>query len=137
VTGSVRHARAFLFTTARNAALDFLRRRHARPVHELTHSDEWCVLHENESNATPADIADREQELRMLTEAVQALPERCREAIALRYIEGLSYREIAARMGVSLETVKTQLATGLRRCGEHLTARGVERFPVFGNDSTS
>jgi RNA polymerase sigma-70 factor (ECF subfamily) len=137
VTGSVRHARAFLFTTARNAALDFLRRRQARPAQELTHSDAWCVLNDNESNATPAEIVDREQEFRMLTEAVQSLPGRCREAIALRYIEGLSYREIAERMGVSLETVKTQLATGLRRCGDHLAARGVERFPGSGQDTLS
>lgn len=131
MAGTVRHTRAFLFTTARNAAIDFLRRRGARPVQEeIPDSGALCVLEECRTSAP--EIITHEQELRILTEAVQSLPERCREAVVLRYIEGLSYREVAERMGVSQETVKTQLAKGLRRCGEYCAARGVEPAAAFG-----
>jgi RNA polymerase sigma-70 factor (ECF subfamily) len=51
--------------------------------------------------------------------------------VVLRYIEGLSYREVAERMNVSTETVKTQLAKGLQRCGDYCAARGVVH-PAFG-----
>lgn len=129
MAGAVRHTRAFLFTTARNAAIDFLRRRGVRPVQAIPDSDKLCVL--DPCRGSAADIINHEQEIRILTEAVQALPDRCREVIVLRYIEGFSYREIAERMAVSPETVKTQIAKGLRRCAEFCTAHGVERPLAF------
>lgn len=45
----------------------------------------------------------------------------------LRHLEGLSYREIAAQLGISPETVKVQLVKGLRRCTAHFAARGLLR----------
>jgi RNA polymerase sigma-70 factor (ECF subfamily) len=41
------------------------------------------------------------------------LAPRCREAILLRQLEGLSRKEIAHRMGISETTVKDYLAVGL------------------------
>lgn len=131
MAGTIRHTRAFLFTTARNAAIDFLRRRGARPAEDIPDSGDLCVL--NDERGSAREIVTHEQELRILTEAVQSLPERCRQAVVLRYIEGLSYREVAERMSVSQETVKTQLATGLRRCADYCAARGV-RSTAFATE---
>ncbi len=130
MSGTVRHTRAFLFTTARNAAIDFLRRQGVRLMTEASDSEQVCVL--NEGRTSAPDILTHEQELRILTDSVQSLPGRCREVVILRYIEGLSYREIAERMEVSQETVKTQLAKGLRRCADYCAARGVEHPTAFG-----
>ena len=42
------------------------------------------------------------------------LPPKCREAFALRKVEGLSQREVALRMGVSENTVEKHVGKGLR-----------------------
>jgi RNA polymerase sigma-70 factor (ECF subfamily) len=62
----------------------------------------------------PDRLAIARDELRRLQVALDRLPPRCREAITLRQIEGLSRREIAARMGIGSGTVKEYLAEGVR-----------------------
>lgn len=55
-----------------------------------------------------------------LTEALAALPPRQRTALALRYVEDLDVRGIAARMGCSEGTVKAHLSRGTDRLKQHL-----------------
>ena len=55
-----------------------------------------------------------------LRDGLRALPRRVRAAIALHYMEGYSVRETAAVLGVSENTIKTQLKTGLARLREEL-----------------
>ena len=61
-------------------------------------------------------------ELRRVLEAVATLPLRRRQAFVLHKFEGLSYDEIAARQGVSRNTVITQIVSALadldRRLGQ-------------------
>ncbi|MGH7936417.1 MAG: sigma factor-like helix-turn-helix DNA-binding protein, partial [Chthoniobacterales bacterium] len=52
---------------------------------------------------------------RFLERQMNTLPEYQREALALSFFEGLSHREIAARTGTPLGTVKTRLELGLRK----------------------
>ncbi len=122
--GEVQSAKALLFTAARNLALDALRRRGVAPAIAITDFGESCVL---ESTPDAAATLNQQQELAILTEAVRALPDRCRQVVMLRHLEGLSYREIAAQLGISPETVKVQLAKGLRRCAAHFAVRGLIR----------
>lgn len=122
--GRVRYARAFLFTTARNAALDFFRRRKANPVEEITSFSESRVL---EERPDAAESLSQQQELEILADAVHALPERCRQVVMLRYLDGLAYKEIAAHLGISAETVKVHLAKGMRRCAEYFQEHGLLR----------
>jgi RNA polymerase sigma-70 factor (ECF subfamily) len=55
-----------------------------------------------------------------LRDGLGALPRRVRAAIALHYLVGYSVRETAAALGVSENTIKTQLKTGLTRLREEL-----------------
>ena len=74
----------------------------------------------------PADVASSEQavllreEQREVIAALTALPARRREAIVLRYWLGLSEAEIAAAMGISAGTVKSQVSRGLAALGKTL-----------------
>jgi len=74
----------------------------------------------------PADVASSEQavllreEQREVIAALAALPARRREAIVLRYWLGLSEAEIAAAMGISAGTVKSQVSRGLAALGKTL-----------------
>lgn len=53
-------------------------------------------------------------------EGLMALPTRTRAAVALHYLAGLSVRETAEVLGVSENTVKTQIKSGLVRLREVL-----------------
>jgi RNA polymerase sigma-70 factor (ECF subfamily) len=101
---------ALLFRMTRNAALQSVRntRRRDRLM------DRGLFDAASIAEISPADTSlEAAEERRRLSQAIKALPERTREAILLRWAHGLSYGEIAHAMGVSLETVKSQLARGL------------------------
>lgn len=122
--GEATITRAYLFVVARNLALDLIRRGKAVTVERL---DELARLTVVEERPDAAEIVSHEQELALLDEAMHALPPRCREILTLRRIEGLSHREIAARLGIAEGTVNAQLAIGLMRCRQYLCAHGVAR----------
>ena len=64
-------------------------------------------------------------ELRLLQAALNLLPARCREVVELRKIEGLSQREVAARMGITEDTVERQVSKGVRALAVALQATGL------------
>lgn len=120
-TRTIVSPKSLLFVTARNVAVDQFRRRHATPVDDLTSSDELNVI---EDKPAANELLSREQELQLLGLAVQSLPERCRQIIMLKKIEGLSYEEIGQRLGISRNTISAQLTIGITKCRDFLLARG-------------
>jgi RNA polymerase sigma-70 factor (ECF subfamily) len=68
-----------------------------------------------EGEGIPDTIAHN-QELEILTEAIQSLPDRCRQIFTLRKVYGLSQKEIASRLEVSESTVSAQLTIGVHKC---------------------
>jgi RNA polymerase sigma-70 factor (ECF subfamily) len=109
--------KAFLFATARNRAIDLLRARAARRTESLAETDALHVL--DEADGIPEAVA-RHQELELLTQAIQSLPERCRQVLTLRRLYGLPQREVAARLGLSENIVEHEVAIGVRKCTEFL-----------------
>ena len=120
--GGVRYPTAFLFTAARNAAFDLFRRRGAKPTEAVTDLVELTVL---EDRPGVGEQLDQSYELEVLADAVRALPDRCRQVIMLRYLDGLAYKEIAVQLGISAETVKVHMAKGMRRCAAFFAERGL------------
>ena len=59
--------------------------------------------------STEADLG-REQQRKLVVEALGALPEKERAALTLRDLEGLSTREVAAILGSSEATVRSQIS---------------------------
>ncbi len=119
------HPKAFLFTTARNAAIDLFRRRSAHPQEALAESECLIELPLLDTPPSVAETIERRHRREAPTEALHALPERCREVILLRYLDGCSGKEIAARLGISLGTVKGHLLKGVRDCARYFEARGL------------
>lgn len=122
--GKVRYVKAFLFAIARNAALDFCRRRKVVSIEPIGDLTDLTVI---DDRPDAAEIVNKQQELELLAEAVRSLPERCRQVLTLRLLYGLSHKEIAAKLAVSDLTVKAQLAKGMRRCAAYFEARGLGR----------
>jgi RNA polymerase sigma-70 factor (ECF subfamily) len=112
-----RSPKAFLFAAARHRAIDLLRRHAGRPTESLAENEACAVL--DGADSIPEAVA-RNQELELLTQAIQALPERCRQVLTLRRLYGLPQKEIAARLGISENTVEHQVTIGVRKCTEFL-----------------
>jgi RNA polymerase sigma-70 factor (ECF subfamily) len=115
-------ARAFLFRVARNVALSLLRRERNSPVIAVK---DLAVLPVVEEGRSAASLACLDEELLLLSHAIDSLPARCREIMILRRIEGLPQKVIAARLGITEETVEVQVARGVKRCGAFLHRYGL------------
>jgi RNA polymerase sigma factor (sigma-70 family) len=122
--GEMRAPKAFLFATARNLALDQLRRHHLTHTRPLVDSDLSNVL--DERGDIPETVAHH-QELALLTEAIQSLPDRCRQIFTLRSVYSMTQREIAEKLGISDRTVAAQLAIGVEKCTEFMLRRAGNR----------
>jgi RNA polymerase sigma factor (sigma-70 family) len=93
---------AFLYKTARNAAVSRLRLRQREE--ELTSPAE-CV-------ASPADEVTAFENAEQVHHALDQLPIAQREALTLYFLQDLSLDEIATVLGVPLGTVKSRLHYG-------------------------
>lgn len=120
--GRLTYAKAFLFTAARNLAIDMFRRRQTT-VHEPI--SDFAELPALDAAPGVVETLDRQQRLDVLIEAVAALPDRCRQVMMLRHLDGLSYKEIAARLGISPETVKVHMIKGVRDCTAFFRQHGL------------
>ncbi len=120
----IRSARAFLFRVARHLALDWLRHDRVSPIDPVTDLSALPVVDNGTGVAEAASIAE---ETALLVTAIDALPPRCREIVILRKLRGLPQKEIAARLGLSEQTVQVQIARGVKKCEEFLRRRGVKR----------
>jgi RNA polymerase sigma factor (sigma-70 family) len=92
--------RSWLFGIARNAALDELRRRKRSAA---------LTAEPTADTAAPEDAADAALRRAALRTALQALPPRERELIALKFHAGLDNAELAAVLGVSVSNAGTML----------------------------
>ena len=100
-------ARSFdtwLFAIAHNAAIDLLRRRPGENIED-------CVLAASAPDALSSAIAHERSTL--LVQAVGALPALYREALTLRFEEGMKLEEIAEVTRAPLPTVKSRVQRGL------------------------
>lgn len=122
--GELHAPKAFLFATARNLALDQLRRHQVSRTDSLVEADLSNVLDDHES--IPETVA-RNQELALVTEAIQSLPQRCRQVMTLRIVYGLTQRVIGEKLGISDRTVAAQLAIGTKKCTDFVLRRLADR----------
>lgn len=120
--GQVESARALLFVTGRNLALDLLRRQRVISFEPITETTGSFVYTSDQS--IPESVS-KSEEFDLLREAVEQLPDRCRQVFTLRMAYGLSQRETAARLGISENTVERQMGKAIRRCTEFFEKRGL------------
>jgi RNA polymerase sigma factor (sigma-70 family) len=122
----VREPRRWLYRTVHNLALN--QRRAAAKIVSINSSSSA----ENENSpdtADPAPLPD-EQIIRMegigqVRLSIETLDDRSRELIRLKFTEELSYKDIAARTGISVSNVGYILHHALKTIGDELARTGV------------
>jgi RNA polymerase sigma-70 factor, ECF subfamily len=107
--------RSWLLAVVRNRAIDVIRARESRP--RTTTIDDLPIAASDNPEQQALTLAAGS----VVRAAVAALPAEQRTAVELAYFAGLSYPEIAARIGVPLGTVKSRLRLALDRLRVRLT----------------
>ena len=100
-----RNVRAWLYAAVRNRCIDLLR--------QSSHSVEPLTV--GLEPATDEEQQERSLREARLWEAIDALPARCREVFLLSKRDGLTYAQIAQRLGLSEKTVEHQVSKALKR----------------------
>lgn len=121
INTQIRSPKAFLFRTARNLALKHLTRASYRLTDYLEDFEPSEVLTEDSSAENRAEI---QEQFTVFCQAVRLLPVQCRRAFILRKVYGLTYREIAEQLDISVNTVEKHLATGIVKCSDYMKSRG-------------
>ncbi|MEM6305585.1 MAG: RNA polymerase sigma factor [Pseudomonadota bacterium] len=96
----------WLYRVTANLCTDRLRKRPARPLEE--------VAEPADPAPTPAQALQATARVAALEAALQSLPDRQRQAVVLRHIEGLANPEIAAILEIGVEAVESLTARGKR-----------------------
>jgi RNA polymerase sigma-70 factor (ECF subfamily) len=112
---------AVLFKTGWRLALNRLRSRRSNP---LDHADEIAPDHDmfvaDGDSAEEALLAQERD--RVYRDALAALPPRCRQVIELRTVQELSYKEMSARLGLSVSTIEKHVVKAKKVCTDSLAA---------------
>jgi RNA polymerase sigma-70 factor (ECF subfamily) len=122
------NSRAWLLAIVRNTCRTWLTKNRPQELSGAVPLDP--ALDGASSDPTPEALAIRNADQRLVRAAIDELPLEYREAIVLRELEGLSYKEIAAITEVALGTVMSRLSRGRQRLEQSLAKhfeRGVER----------
>jgi RNA polymerase sigma factor (sigma-70 family) len=100
----------------------------------IAHNEAISLIRRRDTASTPVDVSDRSApsaeesateraHLALLVSDLRELPERQRSALLLRELSGLSHREIAVALEISMHTVKHAIADGRRSLAEQQEGR--------------
>jgi RNA polymerase sigma factor (sigma-70 family) len=108
----------WLYRVTANLATDRLRRRRGVALDSVPEPEDTA----------PGPVAGLQDQARVaaLQQALDRLPDRQRQAVVLRHIEGVGNPEIAAIMEISAEAVESLIARGKRALSADLAGRRAE-----------
>ncbi|MDB6093702.1 MAG: polymerase subunit sigma-24 [Verrucomicrobia bacterium] len=123
---TIRNPCSYLFRTARNMAIDALRHVYSSPFADVSYAMAAAVP---DLVRGPIEIAETKFAAELIHRALALLPPQQRTAIKLRRLEGLSYHEVAARMGISTSTVDAHCYHGMKKLAD-MVRREVAGLPM-------
>ena len=122
----VREPRRWLYRTVHNLALN-QRRRSGKIVSLDVHSE--CDAAPANDPADPLPLPDEQivrlEGIGLVRLSLEALDERSRELIRLKFNENLSYKEMAARMGLTVGNVGFLLHHAIKSVADELAKNGI------------
>ena len=103
---------SYLYSSTKHSAIDYLR----HSAIETKYANDFVNI-----NTEPFDTTSQQEEeiYRLLFKQIDLLPERCKE-IFLLHLKGLSNQQIADRLSLSIETVKTQKKRAIQKLKDNL-----------------
>lgn len=114
---------SFLFTNVKNRCIDYLRRATiAQRVKDKIQNEHTNILQMKLDSLEEFDnqIFKQSNIEDTIEDAINKLPERCRQIFVLNKIEGKKQRQIAEELGISIHTVESQMSIANKRLKELL-----------------
>lgn len=114
---------AYLFSAIKNTSLNFLRQKlRQEKAKAQIQKDTMFDLQVNYDalQELNTDFPKEEDINRMLYQAINSLPDRCREIFTMRKIDGMSQKEVAQELGISVNTIEVQMQIAYRKLREQL-----------------
>jgi len=103
----------WLYAVARNLTIDHLRRKSPVSLDGLMESEDHAPLEPADPRPTAWEVVQQHEHAELINAALAGIPAEYREAIVLRFQDGLALDEIAAVTGAPVGTVKSRLYRGL------------------------
>jgi RNA polymerase sigma-70 factor (ECF subfamily) len=121
-TDAIRNPEGYLYTVANNLAIEHavLERRHSKDID----FDQPVVEAELLRPAGLEEQVDLDVRVKRLRDVLGQLPPKCRAAVYLKYRHGMSYQEIAHKLGVSDHMVQKYLGQALAHCRRRMARFG-------------
>ena len=116
----IENPRAFLYKMCSNIAIDRLRHEKVKNKYFDTNS----LYEEPYTEIGPEEEIESRQRLGLITKAMWAMPSKRRELLAMKGFDGLSYAEIARRVGLSETVVRKHISKALADCHKALGSTG-------------
>nr|WP_319998500.1 RNA polymerase sigma-70 factor [uncultured Draconibacterium sp.] len=108
---------AYLRKMVKNASLNSIRNRRIKEKHQnvlLTHNRGSIEIDENEE-VYKEQSKSFDSKLMLVRDRLEQLPKGCKKAFVMSVIEGHTYKEVSKKMGISVNTVKTQIKIAYQR----------------------
>jgi RNA polymerase sigma-70 factor (ECF subfamily) len=105
---------AYLYSAGRYRGLNHLRN---NKIHEI------ILQKVNQSSSigfSPNQAMEMQELEAIIEESILSLPKRCQEIFRLSRFEELNYKEIAERLGISINTVENQMSIALKKLRKRL-----------------
>jgi len=106
---------AYFYTIARNAIIDFRRKK------KILILDDDEMLDVPDAADSPLEVSAKGEESEMVRQKISLLPEDQQDAIVLRYIDGLPNKEISELLGKSEESVRQLQSRGIKTLRKHMS----------------
>lgn len=100
----VQNMEAWCMRITKNLSLDRLRQQQRRPTDSLEKG-----MHLTNHSLTPADEAELSEKMKRISQLMAELPDKQRQVMHLRDIEGYSYNEICDILEIDMSQVKVNL----------------------------
>jgi len=113
--GQIESMSAFCMTICRNLALDRVKR---MEYQQRTDTDTPLDIQDRSYASDPEEQTVQRDRVQLVRSLISRLPEKLRTCMQLRDIEGKSYRDIAAIVGITEEQVKVNIFRARQRVKE-------------------
>ena len=115
--------KSYLYNSVRNAAINSLR-------HKKVES-KYLSNHEQNDYPVFRDLMEEAELNDRINQAINELPERCRQVFTLCRFEGMKYAEIADELNISIKTVEMQMGIALKKLRHKLSDYQMVNLMVF------
>ena len=110
---NIENIKAYLFTSARNTALNYLDK---EKRHKAIQLDDLSVPLQIDEICPESELISKELK-EAIGRAIDHLPERCKLIYSLAKIEQLKYKEISQILDISVKTIDHQLTIAIKKIG--------------------